>query len=140
MGSPPSNPSRSVLVVDDDPLIAEFMHILLLRQGHQPVVLRDPEAALAWVAQHPAQLDIAVLDYRLPRMDGLELARRLRQLIPGLPVILLTGAIAAPELAGCAEWHSCLTMHKPFRVPELQAKLEQLLGSGPGGGRAIRTT
>ena len=68
---------ESILVVDDEPTIADAVARYLERAGYEPRVARDGERALALAAERPP--DLVVLDLMLPGIDGLEVMRRLRQ-------------------------------------------------------------
>ncbi len=78
----------NIALVDDDKNILASVSMLLEQEGYQIRSFTDPAAALtALTAQAP---DLAILDIKMPRMDGLELLRRLRQANESLPVIFLT--------------------------------------------------
>ena len=78
----------NIALVDDDKNILASVSMLLEQEGYQIRTFTDPAAALtALTAQAP---DLAILDIKMPRMDGLELLRRLRQANESLPVIFLT--------------------------------------------------
>jgi two-component system response regulator ResD len=79
----------TVLVVDDEPTIAEVVSRYLQRAGYVTLIAGDGQDALTTAAQHWP--DLVVLDLMLPRVDGLEVMRRLREHDRGrLPIILLT--------------------------------------------------
>lgn len=67
---------RTILVADDDPNIRQLLVFALGKAGLETIEAADGEAALAGVAQH--RPDLVVLDINMPRMDGLEVCRRLR--------------------------------------------------------------
>ncbi len=123
---------RSVLVVDDDRPVAEFLRLALEQQGYHPTVRLDPQLALDWVAQAQPPPDIALVDFLMPRMTGVELAGRLREMVPGLPLILLTGSIMVPELSQLQALQPCRIMQKPFHLSELGKTIEALCANGPG--------
>jgi two-component system response regulator ChvI len=78
----------SIALVDDDKNILASVSMLLEQEGYQVRSFSDPAAALtSLTASAP---DLAILDIKMPRMDGLELLRRLRQANESLPVIFLT--------------------------------------------------
>jgi two-component system response regulator ChvI len=78
----------NIALVDDDKNILTSVSMLLEQEGYQIRTFTDPATALtALTAQAP---DLAILDIKMPRMDGLELLRRLRQANESLPVIFLT--------------------------------------------------
>ena len=77
----------TIVLVDDDRNILTSVSIALEAEGYRVRSYTDGEAALEAFSKQPA--DLAVLDIKMPRMDGMELLRRLRQ-ITDIPVIFLT--------------------------------------------------
>ena len=77
-----------VLCVDDDPLILELLEDVLTACGLRPICTDDYRAALI-LGSEP--IDLAVLDYNMPEMDGLTLAFKLRERKSDLPVIFFSG-------------------------------------------------
>ncbi len=78
----------TIALVDDDKNILASVTMLLEQEGYHVKSFSDPAAALTALTSAPP--DLAVLDIKMPRMDGLELLRRLRQAAAELPVIFLT--------------------------------------------------
>src|SRR3978361_95430 len=78
----------NIALVDDDQNILASVTMLLEQEGYHVKSFSDPAAALTALASAPP--DLAILDIKMPRMDGLELLRRLRQGASDMPVILLT--------------------------------------------------
>jgi two-component system, OmpR family, response regulator ChvI len=85
--SPAAEPRRSIALVDDDRNILATLSIALQAEGYATRVYSDGEAALKALSENPP--DLAVFDIKMPRMDGMELLRRLRE-TSDLPVIFLT--------------------------------------------------
>ena len=79
--------SLTIALVDDDRNILTSLSVALQSEGFGTRVYSDPEAALKALVEHPP--DLAVLDIKMPRMDGMELLRRLREK-SAVPVIFLT--------------------------------------------------
>ena len=78
-----------ILVVDDEPSIVEVVGLYLEREGYRVTVARDGQAALEAVRRE--RPDLIVLDLMLPKMDGLEITRRLRgHGDTTIPIIMLT--------------------------------------------------
>jgi CheY-like chemotaxis protein len=84
---------KHVLYVDDEEAIIFLMTRLLERQGYRVSGYTDPREALAAVRADPDQFDLAVTDYNMPGMSGLEVARALKDICPALPVVLASGYI-----------------------------------------------
>jgi len=77
-----------IALVDDDKNILASVSMLMEQEGYQVRSFSDPAAALTALTAAPP--DLAILDIKMPRMDGLELLRRLRQGHENMPVIFLT--------------------------------------------------
>jgi CheY-like chemotaxis protein len=91
--SPPT-PERlqgKVLVVDDDPIVADLLEEMLAGWGLETTVMRDPLEAHDWLLQDPFRVDLVLTDYTMPRMTGIELARHLTVARADLPVLLYSG-------------------------------------------------
>jgi PAS domain S-box-containing protein len=88
-GTPPL--SGHVLVVDDEAIVGELMAELLASRGLDVTVKSDPVEAMRWFGEAPDRVDLVLTDQTMPRMTGLELARRLTAERPDLPVVLYTG-------------------------------------------------
>jgi PAS domain S-box-containing protein len=80
----------SILVVDDEPAVRGVTASFLRDLGHRVIEADDPTHALALLAAH-GDLELALVDFAMPGMNGVELAAQARALRPGMPVILLTG-------------------------------------------------
>lgn len=86
---PPTEPGLRILVVDDDEAVRVAIQHLLEADGHQVRAEGSAEAALAEFDRSP--YDLIILDLGMPQMDGLSLARLLKEREPTVPIILLTG-------------------------------------------------
>ena len=114
---------RSVLLVDDDPLVLSGTAAMLEDLGHAVTEAASPRAALE-VLRSAAHLDLMVTDFAMPGMNGLELAGAAREARPGLPVILATGfaglrGVVDPGLPRLA---------KPYGQEDLAARIAAVLG------------
>ncbi|HST97676.1 MAG TPA: response regulator [Geodermatophilus sp.] len=122
-----------VLVVDDDPVVADLVAFRLQRLGLEVTVESDGESGLA--AARRLRPDLVVLDWLMPRMDGLEVCRALRaDADPALartPVLLLTAKSQDPDLergfaAGATDF-----IAKPFSTRELVSRVTAALPAVP---------
>jgi CheY-like chemotaxis protein len=87
----PSNapsPPR-ILLVDDNKLGLAARKVVLEEQGYHISLAREGTEALAQFT--PGKFDLLITDYKMPRMNGLELIAKVRELCPGLPIILISG-------------------------------------------------
>ena len=116
--------SERVLVVDDDPTVAEVVVLYLERAGYTVEAVRDGPEALARVAAEPPAL--VVLDLMLPGMDGLEVCRRLRAIAP-IPVVMLTARGDEEDRVIGLELGADDYVSKPFSPRELTARVRAVL-------------
>jgi CheY-like chemotaxis protein len=96
--------SGSVMVVDDEDVILEFMGDLLQGWGLDVMLMPNGVDAQRAFAAQPQRYDLVLTDQTMPRLTGLELARRIRGIRADTPVILYTGygeEISDAELASC---------------------------------------
>ena len=114
----------TILVVDDEPNIAELIELYLSREGYQVVRAASGEAAVRAVAEHRPRL--VVLDIGLPDIDGLEVCRRLRQ-TSTIPVIFLTARDSEVDRVVGLELGADDYVTKPFSPPELVARVKAVL-------------
>jgi PAS domain S-box-containing protein len=116
-----------VLVVDDNIAVAGFLDELLSDWGLTVTTSNEPGRALACFEELPSAWDLIVVDQTMPRITGLELARRMLQLAPNLPIVLYTGyAEALTEQSACAAGVRAL-VRKPLDIPRLRTLIRELL-------------
>ncbi|RCH68913.1 response regulator [Streptomyces sp. SDr-06] len=113
-----------ILVVDDDPTVAEVVTGYLERAGHAVDLAADGPAALSAAARR--RPDLVVLDLMLPGMDGLEVCRRLRATAP-IPVIMLTARGDEDDRILGLEIGADDYVTKPFSPRELVLRVESVL-------------
>jgi CheY-like chemotaxis protein len=116
--------SPAVLIVDDEPFIRMAAADTLSDAGVTPYEAADADEALGLLGEHP-EIELIVTDVNMPGMDGVALARRVRDLRPDLGIILTSGrrAILAPELPARAEF-----LAKPYGARQLLAAIFAKLG------------
>ncbi len=120
--------SARVLVVDDDPVVAEVVVDYLRHAGLEPRHAADGPAALALAGEW--RPDVVVLDLMLPGIDGLEVCRRLRQALDGpaaLPVIMLTALGEESDRILGLETGADDYVTKPFSPRELTLRVQAVL-------------
>ena len=119
-----------VLVVDDEPHLRRTLDILLTSHGYAVAVAEDGEAALAAFAARPA--DALLLDLMMPRLDGLEVIRRLRPW-SAVPIVVLSARGQEADKVAALDLGADDYLTKPFGVPELLARLRAALRRAPPG-------
>jgi PAS domain S-box-containing protein len=86
-----------VIYVDDDETMVLMVQHLLQRCGYRVLACHSARAALGAVRQHPEGFDLVVTDFNMPESSGLDLARELARVRPGLPVIISSGYITEEQ-------------------------------------------
>ena len=122
--------SERILLVDDDPEVARLGREVLEHLGYQVVSVSDPIAALDLFAEDAHGFDLLLTDYTMPGLSGLELARRARQMIPDLPVILISGNSSRLAAQTLADENIAACCQKPLQLSELSQVVRQVVGTG----------
>jgi two-component system response regulator AtoC len=112
-----------VLVIDDDPGIREYLEALASRQGYDVVAAADGEEGLDLLDD--AKPDIVTLDVVLPGMNGLETLRMIKQRLPEVPVIMLSGHGQARTIVEAMRLGASDFLRKPFEVEELELAFQK---------------
>ncbi|MBB5153682.1 two-component system response regulator MprA [Saccharopolyspora phatthalungensis] len=114
-----------ILVVDDDRAVRESLRRSLQFNGYQVELAADGQQALDFLAGN--RPDAMVLDVMMPRLDGLEVARRLRSTGDDLPILVLTARDAVSDRVAGLDAGADDYLPKPFALEELLARLRALL-------------
>ncbi|MBV9309562.1 MAG: response regulator transcription factor [Solirubrobacterales bacterium] len=114
-----------VLVVDDEPAVRRALERALRLDSYDVALAQDGEEALDAIAREPA--DAVILDVAMPRLDGLEVARRMRQAGDRTPILMLTARDAIDDRVEGLDVGADDYLVKPFALRELQARLRALL-------------
>ncbi len=115
----------NVLVVDDEPVLAELVSMALRYEGWDIATAGDGATAISLARDNPP--DVVVLDVMLPDMSGLDVLHRLREQIPGLPLLLLTAKDSVEDrIAGLTAGGDDYVT-KPFSIEEVVLRLRALL-------------
>jgi len=114
----------TIALVDDEENIRETVSFALRREGYRVDVYSDGQGA--WEALEQQLADVVVLDIMMPRMDGLELCRRLRAISESLPIIFLTSRDEEFDRVLGLELGADDYLCKPFSMRELVARIKVL--------------
>src|SRR5687768_9709622 len=114
-----------VLVVEDDPGVADITCRMVQAVGYRSECAGNGRDALALIASPRVVVDLLIVDLMLPDMRGVEVARQARQRHPGLPLIFISGYPDAPAIP--PEFDGAPFLQKPYERLELAAVLSRLL-------------
>jgi len=115
-----------ILILDDEPGVSHAITLLVKMFGYQGVECHSPAEALHLMAD--GTFDLLITDYRMPKMNGLELVSHLRTNRCWVPIILMTAFSANIDTKKAAQLGINTIMHKPFDSSELKQTLESMIG------------
>jgi two-component system cell cycle sensor histidine kinase/response regulator CckA len=123
MGSPAPGASRRILVVDDEPALRYMVARAFRERGYDVVEAGDGMAGLDLVLSASLPFHLVITNSHMPHIDGPELAARLREFDPRLPILHLSGSHGSrknmpPDVT---------TLLKPFRMSDLVIEAEELM-------------
>ena len=121
-----SNPSPTVYVVDDDSSVRKSLARLLRSVGHTPETFASPETFLEHCRQTPVR-GCALLDVKMPGLDGLELQQELLAANIAIPIIFITGHGDIPMSVRAIKAGAVDFLAKPFRDKDLSAAVDLAL-------------
>jgi len=116
-------PSSNILIVDDEPVIAESLEMILQEFNMNTTVFTCPVMALDKFRKNPGYFDLLLSDYNMPSLNGGKLAKFVKE-ISSIPVIILTGYSRA--ITEDLEFIDNV-IEKPFDIEELVEKIQNQL-------------
>lgn len=124
---------QTILLVEDDRVTATLIHHRLVRDGHEVVDFLNGADAFTWAQAN--DVDLAILDVKVPGMDGFELLARLRGVphLADVPIIMLTGMGSEADVIRGLELGAADYMLKPFSPSELLARVRRHLHARAAG-------
>lgn len=124
-----------ILVVDDDPALHQLIEAALADDGHRLVCVKSAEEGLELIGHEPVEL--ALIDYMLPGMDGLEFLERVQQLQPH-PICIMMTAFGTPDtVLGALRKRVQDFLVKPFSIADLRNAINHALEEEPLNGIEI---
>ena len=128
-----SSPLRRVLVIDDQASVRTMVSIVL-RINHFDVV--EAASGPAGLKEFEAsQFDLAIVDIFLHGTNGLDVMRKMREQVPGFPIVAISGMTALDFVVDAPELSSVICLQKPFRPAELVRAIETATASGSADAR-----
>jgi CheY-like chemotaxis protein len=115
-----------ILVVDDVKEAVDAIRKVLEKQGHDILGYTDELEAIDDLKNHP--VDLAILDIKLKKMDGVEVLGRVKEIQPDIKVIMLTGYPTHASVEQAMRIGASAYCMKPIDRKELEKKVEEVLG------------
>jgi len=123
-----SSPTN-VMVVDDEVELAYLFRTFLQRSGYDTVSFSDPLLALAHYIQNPNQYSLVIIDFVMPDLDGITLAKRIREIDSNVKILIVT-AFYTKEMSNDRELKEAKPsgiFQKPLRMSELRQRVIELV-------------
>ncbi len=122
----------TVLVVDDDEMIRDVARQMLDALGHEVVCAANGLDGLKYYKAHKDEVDIVILDFKMPVMDGRECFRELKVFDPEVKVILSSADVPDDFAAELRGTRSADLLPKPYTVSELSGAIARILSTHNG--------
>jgi DNA-binding response OmpR family regulator len=116
-----------ILVVDDEQDACTMLHRILSAGGHQVVTFTEAGDALEWLQCHSPEL--AILDFKLQNLNGLEVLKRIRSLNPTIRVVILTAYPSPETFIEALDLGAAKYLIKPIEIDYLETCVEEVLRS-----------
>jgi ATP-dependent Clp protease ATP-binding subunit ClpA len=132
-GEEPAPSHPTVLLVDDNRDLLQFLERLMAESGWELMAAESAGEARKMVAKRKP--NAALLDYMLPDGNGVELAQQLKQIVPNLQIIMMTGSMLPPEEEAICEEHEFPVLRKPFLAADVMNQIRSRLAARATGAR-----
>jgi signal transduction histidine kinase/CheY-like chemotaxis protein len=117
--------TADILVVDDEVIVTSLIRDALEDEGYEIETASSGESALELVNQH--HFDLVISDIRMPRMDGIELIKRIREHLPNISIIFMTGYANLQSAKNAIKQGASDYIMKPFELTEMRAAVKNAL-------------
>jgi signal transduction histidine kinase len=119
--------TETILVVEDYSGVRSLIAGILTDRGYSVLEAASGDKAVQMAEEHQVPIDLLVSDIQMPRMNGADLARRLRQRWPGMRVLFVSGCLESASTEAGLAGPGVGLVAKPFAPSELAAKIRELL-------------
>jgi two-component system cell cycle sensor histidine kinase/response regulator CckA len=123
----PPGRGETVLLVEDETMILNFEEKLLEKLGYRVLTAATPEAAIELARNHGLEIDLVLTDVMMPGINGPEMVSHIREFLPGLPALFLSGYTANAIFDDSELKEGVEFLQKPFSREDLAKKLRNIL-------------
>lgn len=125
--------TETILVVDDQETIWDFLIEALQKLGYQVILAENGQDTVEIYRANPGQIDLVILDMIMPKMGGHSAFYQLRAIDPGARVLLSSGYVSEEEVADLLKQGAAGFLAKPHRIATLAREIRRILDAGPSG-------
>ena len=115
---------RTILLVDDEPVVLETARRVVAALGHQAVAVSSAAAAEAWFAEHADDCALVITDYRMPGRTGTQMIAALRRLREHLPAVVVSGFVAEAARDVRSLGVKTALLSKPYGMADLKSAID----------------
>jgi PAS domain S-box-containing protein len=119
--------NEQILLVDDDPQVADLVKQMLLSCGYKVFLMTDSREALTFLATNFDHVDLVMTDQTMPKLSGLELITEIKKICPYMPTILCTGYSSKVDAYAAEELSISAFILKPFDMEALLQTVRRVL-------------
>jgi two-component system, NtrC family, response regulator AtoC len=116
-----------ILIVEDEPEVRDYLSIALKRHGYTTEVADDGDEAIDALTRSGSDVSLMLLDIIMPRKDGLDTLREVRQLKPLLPIVMLSGSSSTPHVIQAMKCGANDFLQKPISFEDLGSSIQKAL-------------
>ncbi len=120
---------ETILIVDDDAGLLESLAVTLKRIGYHTLQASDGSQAWIILREHKEQISLVILDAIMPKMNGIDVARKMRQADMNMPVIFVTAYDFTHALHDSTMPENCIVLSKPYDVSRLSHEMRYMMDS-----------
>jgi signal transduction histidine kinase len=114
-----------VLVVDDEEAIRDLLQEMLPAEGYEVVTARDGAEGIELVKAERSKFDLILIDLMMPKIDGIEVLRSVKQCDPDIGALMITGYTSVDAAVRCMRLGACDYITKPFSRAEIAGRLDE---------------
>ncbi len=118
--------TETILLIDDEELVMEVGEKFLKVMGYRVIKATDGEEAIETYRNHREEVDLIILDLIMPKMEGGEVFKRLREISPQVKILLSSGYSFDAKVSQIIEQGACGFIQKPFDMEQLSQSIRAI--------------
>ncbi len=130
--SPLPGGTETILAVDDEHGVRDFVHDVLTSCGYTVLSAKDADDAILMAQRHASTINLVLTDVMLPKLDGFSLVKQLREIVKNIPIIYISG-YSSPNLKDFGVQAQTVILQKPITPLALATKVRQTLDGKQNG-------
>lgn len=124
---PKAKENETILVVDDEDAIWDFVIEALQNLGYSVILAGNGEEAVEIFKNNPKQINLVFLDMVMPKLGGHSTFYQLRKIDPNIKILLSSGYVSEEEISDLIEQGANGFLHKPHKITELATEIRKIL-------------